>query len=101
MEVNLDVLSKTKSFVIYQTSDGVILCNEEIEGFAHTHLKNVNTAKWLIELSLRKKLPHDIPRYLLISLLRVNCDEWYLDKINTLLSSKKKKGVYVNKSKLR
>jgi len=99
--MNSSIIQKRKNFIIFKTVDGVILCNETIEGFAHTHLKNVKTANRLIDLSLEKKLPHDIPRYLLISLIRINSDERYISKANELLENKKKKDKYINKRKIK
>lgn len=99
--INLNIIQKISPFVIYQSADGVILCNEDIEGFAHTHLHNLNTAKWLVDLSMKKKLPRDIPRYLLISLIRVNSDERYVTKANELLSNKRKSDKYINRSNYR
>ena len=99
--INLNIIQKISPFVIYQSADGVILCNEDIECFAHTHLHNLNTAKWLVDLSIKKKLPRDIPRYLLISLIRVNSDERYVTKANELLSNKRKSDKYINRSNYR
>ena len=99
MNINLQILKQNGPFVIYQSADGVILCNNEIEGFAHTHLDNLRTAEWLTSLSLCNKLPRDIPRYLLISLIRVNKDGLYREKAEELLKNKKKKERYINHSR--
>lgn len=92
------VYSKAE-FDVYQTDDGYVLHNNSIENFAHSHLENLKTCKYLIDLSLRKKIPHDLPRYLIISLIRINDDEIYVRKLNELLSSKKKKQNYYNANK--
>lgn len=85
-----------KQFKIYHADDCYILHNTEMDGFAHTHLHSIQQCKLLIQLSIEKRVPHDLSRYLLISLTRVNNDEIYLKKINDLLENKRKKQVYFN-----
>lgn len=65
----------------------------------HTHINNYKTALWIIQLSEHQSLPHDIPLYLLESLIRINSDEKYLQKLKDLQKSKqsKTKAFYYNK----
>lgn len=99
ISVNLETITSNRQFIIYQSADGVILQNTNMEGFAHTHLHNLKTAEWLINLCLEKRLPRDIPRYLLISLLRISDNEEYTNKAYELLNNKKKKARYINRSR--
>jgi hypothetical protein len=94
--MDMAVLSENGPYVIYHSADGVILQNRDMEGFAHTHLNNLNTAEWIMGLSLKRKLPRDIPRYLLISLIRVNEDGEYRKKAEELLENRKRKEKYIN-----
>lgn len=87
-------LYRDDTFAIYHTDNGFLLQNHTIDGFAHTHLKNYNTAVKLIELSLKKKCPLDLPRYLVISLFRINNDERYLEKIKQIMDIPKKQSYY-------
>jgi hypothetical protein len=66
--------------------------------FAHTHIRNFNTAKYLIELSINKKSPYDLPKYLIISLIRINKDMEYIKKLKEVLA-KGKKSMYYNANK--
>lgn len=91
------VYTKSK-YKIYSTDDGYLLHNTQMEGFAHSHIKNLSACKWLIELSLKQKLPNNVPKYLLTSLLRVNDDEKYCLRIQNLLD-KQKKQTYRNRSR--
>lgn len=86
-------------YKIYHTDDGCILHNSRMEGFAHSHVKNFKTCKYLIDLSIHKRIPHHLSRYLIISLLRVNDDEEYCRKIQELLDNHKKKDMYFNSNK--
>jgi hypothetical protein len=86
-------------YKIYHTKDGYILHNTSMDGFAHTHLKNYQTAVCLAELSIHKRIPHHLNRYLIISLLRVNDDEEYCKKIRDLLNNHKRKDNYFNSNK--
>lgn len=81
-------------FSIYHTSDGYLLQNHTLEGFAHTHLKNYGTALKLIELSKKGKCPLDLPRYLVISLYRINREGRYRNKIEQVLSMKERVQYY-------
>jgi hypothetical protein len=87
------------TYKIYHTKDGYILHNSGMDGFAHTHIKNYKIAVYLIQLSIHKKVPHHLSRYLIISLLRINSDEKYCRKIRDLLQNHKKKDMYYNSSK--
>jgi hypothetical protein len=87
-------LYEDQTFSIYHTSDGYLLHNHTLEGFAHTHLKNYNTAMRIIELSRKKKCPLDLPRYLVVSLYRVNEDKSYLNRIEQVLAMKERVPYY-------
>lgn len=91
--------SKNK-YNVYQVDDGYIIQNIDIKGFAHTHVNNYKTCLWLIELSINKKCPYDIPRYLIISLIKINDDSKYLTKLYEILKKKStKKEKYYNSKK--
>ena len=90
---------KNERYVIYRNDDGFIVQNILMPDFAHTHIDNFQTAKYIIRLSLQKRIPHDLSRYLMISLKRINDDEVYLRKINDLLENHKKKDMYINVNK--
>lgn len=83
-------------FKVYRVENGFILHNSEkhfSEG--HTHLDSMKQCRMLIQVSIEKRLPRDLPRYLLISLYRIN-EGAYTDKIEALINNKKKKQTYVN-----
>jgi len=88
-------------FKVYHSDDGYILHNASMSGFSHSHIKNYKACIWIINLSLQKKIPHNIPKYLLVSLIRVNDDVEYLRKLNELLEAKEKKqkNQYFNSNK--
>ena len=95
----MNIAYKRKQFTVYSVEDEYVIHNTSMEDFAHTHIRNLSACKWLIELSLKRKVPYDINRYFLISLSRINNDENYLRKINDLLENKKKKEYYINVNK--
>lgn len=84
-------------FTINKTDDGFLVHNTSLEGFCHTHIKNYGTALRVVELAKKKKCPFSFPRYLMIGLYRISGDEVYKEKIEQLLSVKKK-DTYVNRS---
>jgi hypothetical protein len=95
----MNIVYKRKQYNVYSVEDEYIVHNTQMKDFAHTHIKNLKACKWLIELSLKKKVPYDINKYFLVSLSRINDNEDYLRKINDLLKNKKKKEYYFNVNK--
>ena len=85
---------------MYHSDDGYIIHNSDMKDFAHTHVNNYRTCIWLIDLSLRKKAPYNISKYLLISLIRINSDDKYVRKLNEILDKKNtRKEIYYNVNK--
>ncbi|MEG1353691.1 MAG: hypothetical protein RR255_00210 [Bacilli bacterium] len=86
------------NFKIYHSKNGYIVHNSEMKNFAHSHIKNFSACKMLISLSLMKKVPNNLNEYFLISLLKINDNKEYSQKIKELLlsrSNKKKKNIIV------
>lgn len=92
------LIEQHKNFSIWHSEDGYIVQNLNIDGFAHTHLRGLPQAKKIVRLSETKKVPFDLPTYLLISLKRINDDEAYIEKIMQVLAIKRKK-FYFNSNK--
>jgi hypothetical protein len=91
---------KKQQYIVYRSDDcGFILVNILMPGFAHTHLESFEMCKKLIVLSLNKRVPRNLSNYLLKSLLRVNSDEQYCQKINELLENRKVKQRYFNSNR--
>jgi hypothetical protein len=87
-------------FEIIRVANGFIVRNTLMDGFAHTHIKNYKTCLYLIQLSKEKRVPNDLPRYLKISLKRINEGE-FRDKVEEHLQIEKNKQCYFNRSALR
>jgi hypothetical protein len=53
---------------------------------AHTHIKNLSTAKYIAHLAVYKKLPKKghLSEYLIISLIRISDDNNYIRQLNEL-----------------
>ena len=91
-------IHKQNNYIIYETDDGYLIQNSDMDNFAHTHIHNYETCLWIISLLENKKCPYDIPKYLLISLIRLTDDEIYLYKLNCILVKKNGKQKYHNKN---
>lgn len=85
------LIEKHRHYRIFESDDGYIVQNCSMDNFAHTHIRNLKSARWICELSIRQKAPHNLPVYFIESLIRVNDDKNYLCKLKDLLSAKKKK----------
>lgn len=74
---------KRKEFQIYSNNVEYIIYNRKKkfeEG--HTHIRNYNTAKFLINLAIHKTIPNKkLNKYLYTSLIRITDDKNYKEKI--------------------
>ena len=105
MFMTMQKIYENKQFIILgddgkKKRPAYILINKR-KGFdnGHTHIDNFNTAKWIMNLYMNRKLPHDLGSvYLLQSLVRISDDVEYTRKVTELLEAKinKKKREYVN-----
>lgn len=86
-----------QGYIIFRAQDQFILQNMAMNGFAHTHIEHFETAKMLIDLSVHKRVPRHLSRYLLISLIRINDDEDYVNRISELLDNQRRKDRYRNR----
>ena len=87
------VYSKSE-YLIIQVSKGFIIINRRkkfLEG--HTHIKNFNTAKYLVDLAIHNSMPYNLSLYLLTSLTRITEDDTYKQKIRDLIANKKNRGL--------
>lgn len=91
---------KKLEYNIYQFDNEYIIHNTKKEfDYGHTHIKNFKTAKFLIDLSIHKSIPHHLNLYLLESLIRISDDNEYRNKIRELINNKsnKTKTYYYNR----
>lgn len=93
----MNQIYQNKQFKVYRMDNCYILHNSSKE-FAngHTHLESLKQCKLIIQLSLEKRIPQHLSKYLLTSLYRVNEGE-YAYKVMELINNKRKKQVYVNR----
>lgn len=88
---------KNKQYIVFRSDDcGYILVNILMPGFAHTHIESLETCRKLISYSLHKKIPRHLSNYLLESLLRVNNDKEYCEKIQNYLKNRRYTDKYYN-----
>lgn len=92
-----NVIFKKKNYVIIRVRNGFIVYNLDKpfeEG--HTHLTSFGSAKYLINLALRRSIPYHLDKYRLTSLVRISDDLCYQEKVQELISNKKQKLQYYN-----
>jgi len=76
---------KRKSYIIFRVRDGYIIHNKTKQFCkGHTHITNFDTAKYLINLSIKKTVPKHLSSYLLESLIRISNDDAYSQYIKEL-----------------
>lgn len=89
---------KKAYFNIYSDHDGCYIIHNTKKPFekGHTHIREFNTAVYLINLALHKSLPNRNLKYFIESLIRISTDQEYINKLmnqskNTLQKNKKRK----------
>ncbi len=93
----MNQIYQNKNFKVYRLDNCYILHNASKEfSDGHTHLDSMKQCKLIIQLSLEKRIPKNLSRYLLISLHRVNEGE-FAGKVIELVSNKRKKPCYINR----
>lgn len=77
---------KLKQYAIYSNYDGGFIIHNTKKKFeeGHTHLKNYNTAVYLIKLSFHKRIPNHLSEYLIDSLIRISDDPKYIERVKRL-----------------
>lgn len=86
-----------KEFVILQNKNGYVVINtRKTFDSGHTHFKNLNASKKLINLAINKKIPKSNSNYFLDSLIRISNDEKYIEKIQELKDVREQKGKKLN-----
>ena len=86
-----------KEFIIFQVKNGYIAYNTK-KAFkeGHTHMKCFKSAKTVIDLVIRKKVPRSNDLYYLTSLIRLSENLAYITKINDLIKYKEEKSKIKN-----
>lgn len=80
-------------FKVYRTGNSYVVHNSEYAfSEKHSHIKNFNAAKGVIQLVSKRVIPRDFPNYLLISLMRLSDDDRYIKEIDDLIEVRRNKG---------
>lgn len=65
----------------------------------HTHIHSYKQAKYLVDCELNKKIPQNVNRYFIISLIRITKDTKYKEQLQRKLDNWNKNDKYVNRPK--
>lgn len=96
----MKIVTEIGPFKIFRSDDCFVVQNVQMPKFAHSHIKNFRSARWVCEMSMKKQVPYDMPVYLLQSLLRINDDETYCQKVTAVLEKRQRqKDWYFNSQK--
>lgn len=71
--------SKEERYIVYNT-------NKEW-GNGHTHIKTLKQAEYLCDCIKKTKVPNNVNKYFIISLIRLSNDKKYLGKLESKLHS--------------
>lgn len=85
------VIYKKKNFKIYDAGTNYIIHNTKLNfKDHHTHVKNFHTCKFLIDMSIHESIPEKhLSDYLLVSLIRLSNNKYYINKLNCILEKNK------------
>lgn len=100
------LISKKNYKVFYcEEKDNYVVYNTRKEWksedgeYGHTHVDHYDTALYLVDCSLKNKIPKKVNKYFLISLIRISKDKKYIEKIQRILDGEEPKVNYHNKPK--
>lgn len=80
-----DVVYRNREFIILKKKKGFIIINTNKDfKEGHTHIKNYNMAKTIIDLVKHNKTPKTKNKYILDSLIRISNDKDYIERIKNL-----------------
>lgn len=80
-----DVIYRKKEYIIIRKHSGYIIINTQKDfKEGHTHIKNYNMAKTLINLVKNNKLPKSNNLYILDSLIRLSANKNYIKELEKL-----------------
>lgn len=81
-----------KEYMIIKVKNGYVVYNSKKEfKEGHTHLKNYNMCKVLIDNLIKRKIPRTDNVYILTSHIRVSNDQDYNEEIKQMIIKKKTK----------
>lgn len=74
---------RRKEYIIFRVKNGFVVQNTKKEfSEGHTHIKNYNMAKKLIDFAIKKEMPKNTKNtYILESLYRISNDKDYKEKL--------------------
>lgn len=80
-----DVIYRNREFIILKKKKGFIIVNTNKDfKKGHTHIKNYNMAKTIIDLVKHNKVPKTKNKYILNSLIRISNDNKYIEKLEEI-----------------
>lgn len=84
---------KKKSYNVYAANNNTYIIHNAAKDFehGHTHIREMNTCKYLIDLCIHKTVPNMNNIRLLESILRISDDEKYKDRIRHKIDILKRK----------
>lgn len=88
-----------KVFHCIENSNYIVINTKKQFEEGHTHVQHYNTAMYLVDCAIHKKIPKKVNRYFLVSLTRISKDTKYKERIQRILDGEEPKEVYVNRPK--
>lgn len=88
-----------KVFHCIESSNYIVINTKKPFEEGHTHVQHYNTAMYLVDCALHKKMPKKVNRYFLVSLTRISKDTKYKERLQRILDGEEPKEVYVNRPK--
>lgn len=82
------IYSRNEYTVYRAGSSFVVLNRRKFFSEGHTHLNSFSSAKYIIDLAIRGRIPNHLSPYLLTSLYRISEDEVYRGRLTSLIAGK-------------
>ena len=92
-KINIYYCNRNNNYIVYNTRKE---WKDEDGNCGHTHVEKYNTALYLADCVIHKKIPNRVNEYFLISLIRLSTDTKYIERIQKRIDNKECKKTYRN-----
>lgn len=87
-KINIYYCNRNNNYIVYNTEKE---WKDENGNYGHTHVKKYDTALYLADCIIHKKIPKKVNKYFLVSLKRLSNDKIYTEKIQKRIDNEPKK----------
>lgn len=86
--INIYYCNRNKNYIVYNTNKE---WKDKNGSCGHTHINEYKQALYLTDCVIQKKIPKNVNKYFLVSIIRLSTDKRYIEKIQKRIDNEPKK----------